>query len=106
MSWGPLAEVYLHSTWKAPTVKPMHLTAATLSWHSSRCCCRLRMLGQFEPARAAHTGPQPSPWCTTAQTTVVGWNDTWDGSVQAVSIMKSTALNHQHRLLQPYILIV
>ena len=43
-------EVYLHSTWKTPTVNPMHLTAATLSWQSSRCWCMGRMLGQFDPA--------------------------------------------------------
>ena len=51
MSWGPFLEVYLHSTWNVPTVKPMHLTAATLSWHSSRCWWFGRMLGQFDPAR-------------------------------------------------------
>ena len=42
--------MYLHSTWKTPTVNPMHLTAATLSWQSSRCWCMGRMLGQFDPA--------------------------------------------------------
>ena len=51
MSWGPFADVYLHSTWNTPTVKPMHLTAATLSWHSSRCWAIGRMLGQFDPAQ-------------------------------------------------------
>ena len=51
MSWGPFTDVYLHSTWNTPTVKPMHLTAATLSWHSSLCWCIGRMLGQFEPAQ-------------------------------------------------------
>jgi len=41
--------VYLDSTWNTPHVNPSASVAATDSWMSSSCCCRVSTDGQLAP---------------------------------------------------------